>query len=59
MDQILHGIGVVNSGRSQCQKLESTCFSHEHILFEGFHKWGYPKIDGLYEKTLLKLMIWG
>ena len=26
--------------------------------FGGFHKWGYPKIDGLYGKTLLKWMIW-
>ena len=24
----------------------------------GFHKWGYPKIDGLYGKTLLKWMTW-
>ena len=26
--------------------------------YGGFHKWGYPKIDGSYGKTLLKWMIW-
>ena len=25
----------------------------------GFHKWGYPKMDGVYVKIRLKWMIWG
>ena len=28
-------------------------------LYGGFHKWWYPKMDGVYWKTLLKWMIWG
>ena len=27
--------------------------------YEGFHKWGYPKIDGLQWKFLFKCMSWG
>ena len=35
--------------------------SHHEVWgrHEGFHKWWYPKIDGLYWKILLAWMIWG
>ena len=29
------------------------------LLLGGFHRWGYPKMDGLEGKILLKWMIWG
>ena len=32
---------------------------HDFLRYGGFHKWGYPKIDGLQGKILLKWMIWG
>ena len=32
---------------------------HGPWLYGGFHKWGYPQIDGLKWKIQLKWMIWG
>ena len=33
---------------------------HEHMIsYGGFHKWGISKMDGLWEKILLKWMIGG
>ena len=38
-------------------------FSFARSFFEvanrGFHKWGYPKLDGLHWTILLRWMIWG
>jgi len=38
-----------------------TWYNYGYIItiYGGFHKWGYPKIDGLQWNTLLKWMIWG
>ena len=34
-------------------------FASKCRIYGGFQKYGYPKMDGLWWKTLLKLMIWG
>ena len=33
------------------------CLRHTNV--EGFLKWGYPKMDGLYWTITLRWMIWG
>ena len=35
------------------------CSSHEGLVRLENHKWGYPQMDGLQWKILLKWMIWG
>ena len=33
--------------------------THTIVQYGGFHKWGYPQMDGLQWKILLEWMIWG
>ena len=55
-------VSLMNHVQSQLYPMifqYSPCIYTYIYIYGGFHKWGYPKIDGLQWNTLLKWMIWG
>ena len=54
-----HGFSIVYIHVYNCENIQAICIYIYTHTYAGFHKWGYPKIAGLYWKIPLQRMMTG